>query len=111
MLTVNDCLIIVHDKFYIGETLEGTVAIPEYSFDIDDAPKLLKDEIWELKKTWAFRWYDSGIGYMTDNEWSADYSTAQYAFNDAYNIYGDIDYDDDDLEWKRFADENGLRFE
>ena len=108
-LTCKDCLAIISQTFYTADTrTNGTVWIPDDVFDLDTAPKPYDGQEYEVKESWAYRWYDSGTWCMTENEWCGGFETAQDAFEAAYEMFGPQDDLEDVTPWKEYADDWNL---
>ena len=107
-LTVMNCLSIEFDA-WIEIDYDGLSVVPKDCFDPNDWEG--KEITTEEKKGWCWRWYGSGKGYLTDNEWSVVYATKQEAFDAAFaDLYATYDDVDDDKfqkaldEWDEAAD-------
>jgi hypothetical protein len=114
-LTVFDCLVLGKSTFLVGDTTEGTVILPLDVESEKDNYTLITDSEWERKTGWAYRWYDSGKSYMTENDWIGMFSSKQKAFDDAFRNYASFEDDgseaseEEEKAWKRFARVNNLK--
>lgn len=78
---------IKHGTFYVGETTEGTVCIPEQVFSlVADSYDLLNGEHW--KKERAFFGRLSANGYTDSTEWTGPYYSKEMAREDLESLYG-----------------------
>ena len=111
-LTVSDCLVLKYDVWVSYDGKDYTTHIvPLECFGKDDIEHIDWDNNNPtIQKGWCFLWCDSGINYLTDNEWSDIFATEQEAFDNAYADLNDGEDDGgfEDLEWLAFARNNNL---